>query len=146
MKRTLTILAVAGLSLAAVAVRAAAPAPVILTPDAIKWTDGTADMKGVKIAILYGDPTKAGSQYAVRYKIPGGVALPPHMHGGLEQVTVLSGTFLVGLGAKVDAAKMKALPPGTFAAIPAERRALRQDEGRDGSRSARHRAGDRQTR
>jgi quercetin dioxygenase-like cupin family protein len=121
MKRTLAILTLAGLSLTAVAVRAAAPAapaPVILTPDAIKWVAGTGDMKMVKIAILYGDPTKAGSQYAVRYKIPDGTSLPPHMHGGLEQVTVLSGSFLVGLGKTVDASKMQIMPAGSFAAIP----------------------------
>jgi quercetin dioxygenase-like cupin family protein len=122
MKRSLAILTLAGLSLTAVAVRAAAPAapaPVIIKADAVKWSPGTGALKGAQIAVLYGDPNKAGSQYAMRLKLPDGTAIGPHTHANMEQVTVISGTFLVGVGKKVDAAKMIALPAGSFVEVPA---------------------------
>jgi quercetin dioxygenase-like cupin family protein len=121
MKRTLAILTVIGLSLAAVAVRAAAPvpAPVIIKADAVKWAPGTGTMKGMQIAALYGDPNKAGSQYAMRVKCPDGAVIPPHKHSLEEQATIISGTFVVGVGTKPDPAKMIALPAGSFAQIPA---------------------------
>jgi quercetin dioxygenase-like cupin family protein len=122
MKRTLTILAIAGLSLVAVAVRAAAPtapAPVIIKADAVKWAPGTGPMKGMQVAALYGDPNKAGAQYALRVKCPDGMVLPPHKHALEEQVTVVSGTFVVGVGTKMDDAKTVALPAGSFVQVPA---------------------------
>jgi len=41
-----------------------------------------------------------------------------HTHPMLEQVTVISGTFLVAVGSTWDASKLTALPAGTFVAIP----------------------------
>jgi quercetin dioxygenase-like cupin family protein len=98
---------------------AAAEKTVILTPATIKWIAGTGADKGTFYAPLYGDPSKAGTQYAYRLKMPAGTKFPPHVHGRLEQVTVISGTFLAGLGSKWDATKMVALGPGSFAALPA---------------------------
>jgi len=120
MKRTFVLFAVLALTLAAPGVRAAtSAAPTIVLPSAVKWVAGTGDEKGTWSAVLYGNPDKKGSEYAVRIKIPDGFKFPPHFHGASEQVTVISGTLLVGLGKTYDAAKMKALPAGTFAAMPA---------------------------
>jgi quercetin dioxygenase-like cupin family protein len=120
MKRTFALLSVVALTLVAASVRAAAPAaPTIVTPTTLKWVAGTGAMKGVSIATLYGDPSKAGAQYAYRLKIPDGGKFGPHTHGLLEEVTVVSGTCLVGLGTKWDDKKLTALPAGSFAAIPA---------------------------
>jgi quercetin dioxygenase-like cupin family protein len=120
MKRTFVLLATAALVLFAAGVRAAAPpAPTIVLPSAVKWVAGTGDEKGTWSAVLYGDPTKKGSEYAVRLKFPDGFKFPAHAHGGAEQVTVLSGTLMVGLGKKFDATKLTALPAGSFAMIPA---------------------------
>jgi quercetin dioxygenase-like cupin family protein len=96
-----------------------APAgPTIVTMDTTKWTPGTGMMKGVDVAVLYGDPTKAGP-YIVRVKIPANTNLPAHYHGDTENVTVLSGALWVGVGDKADAASMKELGPGTFVSMPA---------------------------
>jgi quercetin dioxygenase-like cupin family protein len=120
MKRTFVFLAVAALTLIATGVRAAAPSvPTIVPASAVKWVAGTGDSKGTWSAVLYGDPTKKGSEYAMRIKFPDGAKFPAHVHGGPEQVTVISGTLLVGLGKKFDATKLTALPAGSFAAIPA---------------------------
>jgi len=119
MKRTFVLSAVVALTLVATGVRAAGPAPTIILPSAIKWVAGTGVEKGTWSAVLYGDPTKKGSEYAMRLKLPDGAKFPSHVHGGAEQVTVVAGTLMVGLGKKFDASKLTALPTGSFAAIPA---------------------------
>jgi quercetin dioxygenase-like cupin family protein len=75
-------------------------------------------MKGMQVAALYGDPDKAGAQYALRVKCPDGAVIPPHKHALEEQVTVVSGTFVVGLGTKIDDTKTIALPAGSFVQVP----------------------------
>lgn len=93
-------------------------APTIVTMDTTKWTPGTGMMKGVDVAVLYGDPTKPGP-YGIRLKIPANTTLPAHYHGDTENVTIISGTLYVGVGDKADAASAKPLGPGTFVSIPA---------------------------
>jgi quercetin dioxygenase-like cupin family protein len=96
----------------------AAAAPTIVTMDDTKWTPGTGMMKGADVAVLSGDPTKAG-YYAIRLRLPPNTTFAPHYHGDTEHVTVISGTVYLGLGDKVDSANAKAYGPGTYAAIPA---------------------------
>ena|SRR5271165_3325163 len=95
-----------------------ADTPVIVQPDNVKW-EPVKGMTGLESATLWGDPDKAGGQYAIRYKLPDGFKFPPHTHPQSEQVTVLSGTFMVGVGDKVDAAKMLTLPAGSYVEVPA---------------------------
>ena len=96
-----------------------AMAPTIVMPDTIKWMP-LEGMQGAWMAVVYGTPKVAGSgQYVIRYKVNDGVKFPVHYHTQLEQVTVLSGTLMVGLGDKFDASKLTALEAGSFASIPA---------------------------
>ncbi len=94
----------------------AAMTPTVVPAGSVKWTPYP-QMKGVSTAVLYGDPTKTGV-YVMRYKLDNGVKFPAHWHTNTEQVTILSGTFLVGLGDTWNAAKMTALPAGSFVSIP----------------------------
>ncbi len=121
MKRVLTTFALTALLVTVAAgVRAADPAgPTIIPANSVKWVEGTGDMKGTWSAVLYGDPTQKGSQYALRIKCPDGLKLPAHYHNELELVTIISGTFLLGIGDKWDTTKMTTLGPGSFAALPA---------------------------
>lgn len=96
---------------------AAQQAPTIVMAGAVKWVP-VAGMKGAQYGVLWGDPTKVGSQYAARYKLQAGFKFPAHSHPMWEEVTVLSGTFMVGLGDKFDASKLTALPAGSYVAIP----------------------------
>ena len=94
------------------------PAPVVVTPDQVHWTAGTGNMAGAQVALLSGDPTKPGP-YVMRLKVPDGYKFPSHFHGGTEYLTVLQGTFLVGVGDQPDPSKMTALPAGSFGTMPA---------------------------
>ena len=96
----------------------AASGPTIVTPDTIAWNAGSGPEQGVQVAVLEGDPSKAGP-YTVRLKIPSGGKFLPHSHRDVEHVTVISGTLLVGLGDVFEASKMKALPAGAYVVIPA---------------------------
>ena len=80
------------------------PAPDILPP-------------GAKLAVLEGDPTKAGT-YTMRLWMPNGYTIPPHVHPADEHVTVVEGTFLVGMGGTIDASKLTSLPVGSFGMLP----------------------------
>ena len=96
----------------------AATAPTIVTMDDVKWAPGTGMLKGADVAVLSGDPSKPGP-YVMRLRIPANTKIPPHFHGDTENVTVISGALLVGLGDTFDASKMKELGPGSFVSVPA---------------------------
>jgi quercetin dioxygenase-like cupin family protein len=101
---------------------ATAPAHKLVKPAEIKWGDPPAVFrKGMSFAVISGDPGKEGL-YVVRAKVPAGYKIMPHWHPGDEHVTVLSGTFALGMGEKFDAATMTKLPAGGYALLPAEMR------------------------
>jgi quercetin dioxygenase-like cupin family protein len=54
----------------------------------------------------------------MRLKMPKGYAIAPHTHPKPEIVTVISGTFQIGMGDAADETKAKALPAGGFFAFP----------------------------
>ena len=68
---------------------------------------------GARMAVLQGDPHKT-ELFTIRLEMPNGYTIAPHFHPTDEHVTVISGTFRVGMGDKVDATKMMTLPAGAF--------------------------------
>jgi anti-sigma factor ChrR (cupin superfamily) len=91
---------------------------IVITPSDINWVDAPPEMPpGAKISVLEGDPTKPGP-YTIRLKTPANYKLPAHGHSKTERITVISGTFNVGMGDKFDTAKGKALPAGSFFILP----------------------------
>src|SRR5262249_33545717 len=91
----------------------------LFTPESIRWQDGPPTLpKGAKVAVLEGDPGKAGP-FVLRVKMPDGYRVRPHTHPKTERVTVLSGTLHIGMGDTFDDKKGKALPAGAFGRWPA---------------------------
>jgi quercetin dioxygenase-like cupin family protein len=106
-----------GSSPAAATERAQAEA-VMLTPGEVTWTPDPASLPpGAKIAILEGDPKEEGL-VTIRLALPPDFKLMPHTHPDFERVTVLSGTLYFGLGEKMEPAKAKPLPAGSFFVFP----------------------------
>ena len=68
---------------------------------------------GAHLAVLEGDPTKAG-EFTMRLKMPNGYKIPPHFHTRMEHVTLISGSFHVGMGDKFDESRMAGVPVGAF--------------------------------
>ncbi|RPH70248.1 MAG: DUF4437 domain-containing protein [Myxococcaceae bacterium] len=119
MGRTLALIPLLAVTLGVPVALADAPMPM-LTPGEIKWGDAPPVFpKGAKMAVLYGDPSKPGELFIVRLKMPAGYKIPAQWHPTDENVTVISGTFNMGMGDKLDPAKSKAFPAGSFAVAPA---------------------------
>lgn len=90
----------------------------VITPDHLTWGPAPAILPaGARLAVLEGDPSKAGP-FTMRLDMPAGYRIPPHFHQVDEHVTVISGAFQVGMGDTFDEAKLATLPPGTFGIIP----------------------------
>jgi quercetin dioxygenase-like cupin family protein len=86
----------------------------IYKPGELQWQDAPASLpKGARMAVLKGDPTQEGI-FAIRIMAPDGYRIAPHWHPAYEHVTVISGTFLVGMGDKFDESKLQAVPAGGF--------------------------------
>ena len=81
------------------------PAPAVFPP-------------GAEMAVLQGDPSKT-EEFTVRLRMPNGYKIPPHTHPTIENVTVITGTFLAGMGGEFNEAAMDRFGQGDFASIPA---------------------------
>jgi quercetin dioxygenase-like cupin family protein len=71
------------------------------------------------MAVLQGDPSKA-DLFTVRLDLPKGYRIAPHFHPTDEHLTIISGTFLVGMGDTIEPNKTMALSAGGFATAPAQ--------------------------
>ncbi len=85
---------------------------------------------GAQMAVMGGDPTKAGGEFTVRLRFPDGYRIAPHTHPTDENVTVLEGSFSVGMGTSFDSGAMQALPVGGFVTAPANHAHYAQARGR----------------
>src|SRR5918998_1746914 len=94
-------------------------AHVIVTPDKVKWGPAPPSLPpGAQLAVLEGDPSKAGAPFAIRAKLPDGYRVPPHWHPTNERIIVLQGTFGMGLGERFDPAAGRELPVGSYVVAP----------------------------
>ena len=73
---------------------------------------------GVKIAVVHGDPNATSGFYVIRLAFPDGYKFPPHWHPMAENLTVLEGEFLLGMGDTADASKQATYKPGSFLYVP----------------------------
>jgi len=111
---------------AAVGAQSVPSTHVIVAGPEIKWGPAPPVLeKGAEFAVVSGDPGKPGP-YVIRLKIPAGYKIAPHWHPTDENVTVISGTFALGMGEKFDAAALKDVPAGGFGLLPAEMRHFAQ--------------------
>src|SRR6266487_6369477 len=86
----------------------------VITPEHLSWGPAPAILPaGARLAVLEGDPSKAGP-FTMRLAMPAGYRIPPHFHQADEHVTVISGAFQVGMGDTFDEGKLARLPAGTF--------------------------------
>lgn len=95
----------------------------------IAWRDGPPSLpKGAQIAVLEGDPSKAGA-FTFRLKFPSGYRIPPHFHPVIEHVTVMSGALSIGQGDTWDDSKLVRLNTGDFIYMPPGSRHFAQAHG-----------------
>jgi anti-sigma factor ChrR (cupin superfamily) len=92
----------------------------------LKWTP---IMKGCDLAPVSGDPNAEGAPFVLRIRCVDGAKIPAHWHPTDENVTVLKGTFLVGMGDKLDETKLQAMNTGNFITVPKEMRHFAMSKG-----------------
>ena len=86
---------------------------------ALKWGPAPAVFPaGAKMAVLQGDPSKPGP-FTVRLELPDGYRVQPHYHPTDESLTIISGTFLLGMGDTLDAVRATVLKTGEFGFVEA---------------------------
>ena len=87
--------------------------PVVRAGD-VEWK---ALRPGAEIAVVSGDPNQAGTPFVMRFRYRGAVRVLPHWHPTDEHITVLSGTFMVGMGERFDESSGTELPAGAYAFV-----------------------------
>lgn len=86
----------------------------MIKPADLKWTNVPSLPPGAKIAVIEGKMSEA-QPFTVRLRFPANYRIPAHWHPAVERVTVLSGTFNMGTGDKLDEAKTMPLAVGSIA-------------------------------
>jgi len=103
----------------------AAP-PKIMHFGDLKWTP---IIKGCDLATVACDPSVEGTPFVVRLRCVDGAKIPAHWHPTDENVTVLKGTFLAGMGETFDETKMITMNVGNFVTMPKEMRHFAMSKG-----------------
>jgi anti-sigma factor ChrR (cupin superfamily) len=86
----------------------------MVSPGELKWADVGSLPAGAKVAVIEG-PLNEAVPITFRVKFPANYMLPAHWHPGIEHVTVISGTFNMGVGDKLDKSKSQPLSAGSVA-------------------------------
>jgi quercetin dioxygenase-like cupin family protein len=90
---------------------------IMVMPGDIKWVDAPPGLPpGCKVAILEGDPAKAGV-FTLRLKIPANWKVMPHTHPADEHLTVIEGSGYMGMGEKYDEKNTTEMVTGAFAVM-----------------------------
>lgn len=91
------------------------PDHILMTPEDYVWSDAPASIPpGARVMVIEGDPAVAGA-FTMRLWMPANYVISPHFHPADEHVTVISGSFYMGMGDTCDKDIAKRLPPGSFA-------------------------------
>lgn len=85
----------------------------------LKWTP---ILKGCDLAPVAGDFNAEGAPFVLRIRCADGTKIPAHWHPTDENVTVLKGTFLLGMGENFDESKLQTMNVGNFMIVPKEMR------------------------
>ena len=120
-----SLLLVGFLCFVGVSLAAQTSSPVIAKPGVFKWA---ALMPGVEMTVLFGNPSQSGP-YTLRLRISDGTKIAPHWHPEDENLTVIRGEFMVGMGDKFDTTSLQDLPVGSFAMMPKQMHHFAQAKG-----------------
>jgi hypothetical protein len=92
----------------------------------LKWTP---IIKGCDLAPVAGDMNAEGEPFVLRIRCADGSKIPAHWHPTDENVTVLKGTFLVGMGESFEESKLQTMNGGNFVTVPKEMRNFAMSKG-----------------
>jgi quercetin dioxygenase-like cupin family protein len=91
----------------------------LVAPESIKWNALSA---GLWLAVVSGSPNTEGSPFVIRLKLADGAKVAPHWHPVDEHLTVVTGTFYMGMGEKFNESMAKEMLAGSYGLMPKEMR------------------------
>lgn len=91
------------------------------TVDDLDWGPIASLPAGAEMAVIIGNPGEEGA-FTLRLRMPDGYEIPAHWHPATENITVIEGTFNVGMGDTLDRASTTALSAGAYAVMQPEMR------------------------
>jgi hypothetical protein len=95
---------------------------VVVPADKVQWGPAPPVLPaGAQLAVLEGNPAEKGP-VTLRLRFPANYNIPAHWHSMTERITVLSGTFHIGMGDTLDRQASQTLEPGGFVSLPAKMR------------------------
>jgi hypothetical protein len=110
------VLGASGLPTQTLATAQPMPGHTMVSAAELKWVDVPSLPPGAKLAVLEG-PMNEAVPFTARIRVPANYRIPAHWHPAIERVSVLSGTFYMGLGDVLDVSKGMAVPAGGFAVM-----------------------------
>jgi hypothetical protein len=117
--RLTVVMSSVAIAMSVAGLASAQPAHVLVPADKVQWGPAPAVFPaGAQIAVLEGNPSEKGP-VVLRLQFPANYKIAPHWHTMAERVTVLSGSFHVGMGDKLDRLTSQTLLPGGFVSLPA---------------------------
>ena len=90
---------------------------VSILPSELKWIDAPGVAPGAQIALIEGD-LKTAAPFTFRLKLPANARIGVHTHPVVERVTVMRGTFYLGIGDKFEPEKARGYTPGGITIMP----------------------------
>jgi hypothetical protein len=91
------------------------PDHVMINLEDQAWSPAPASLPpGARAMVIEGNPGVAG-EFTLRLWFPADYAIQPHFHPADEHVTVISGSFYMGIGETFDERSAKRLTAGGFA-------------------------------
>jgi len=73
--------------------------------------------EGVWVEYLVGDPEVPDAEFVIRIHHDPGYVVLPHTHPRTENITVLSGEWALGMGARFDRSRLVAMPRGALGVV-----------------------------
>ena len=116
MKKVLAVASLLAIAVLPIRAMAADDHHATVQADGLKWSPPAAYGAGTQLAVVKGDPSKE-RMYVVRLKVPAGFKIPAHTHPNDENVTVLSGSFNIGTGDKLDQGKGTLIKAGGYSYV-----------------------------
>jgi quercetin dioxygenase-like cupin family protein len=86
-------------------------------------------IKGCDLAPVSGDVNADGGTFVIRIRCTDGTRIPAHWHPTDENVTILKGVFLVGMGDSFDESKLTPMNAGNFVSMPKQVRHFASSKG-----------------
>ena len=92
---------------------------IMVTPDEVRWEPCPPTLPpGAQCTTIEGDRSAPNVLFTYRLKMPDNYRIAPHFHPADEHLTVISGTFNMGLGEKFEKDATKPMVAGSFVVMP----------------------------